>query len=120
EYIERLKVPRRTNRSYGIAIAIHRRVVRCGILIVHAREEAENALPSKRREHRPNKSLFEDIPLFIDEDEEERLVLDDWPSQTRSELVSVLIIFGYAIKVVEPIRRIRAELWLAQKALPRT
>jgi len=57
--------------------------------------------------------------LLVNEDEEERLVLDDGPTETHAELVSVLIILLDAIKVVEPLAGIERELRFVQNALPR-
>ena len=60
-------------------------------------------MPRERRQHVADESLAEDVSLFINQDEEERLVFDNRPAETRAKLVAVLVVLRNAVKVVEPL-----------------
>ena len=46
--------------------------------------------------------MFDNVSLFVDEDEEECLVLDKRSAETHSKLIAVLIILARAGEIVEP------------------
>ena len=73
------------------------------VLGVDSGEKSEDALSRRSGQHRPYESLAEDITLFVHQDKEERLVLDDRSTETRAKLITVLVILRDAVKVVEPL-----------------
>ena len=115
EHAELLKISCRARRSHRITIAIDRRVVLRRILVIRAREKTENALPRLRRQHWGDKSLFQDVPLFVDQEKEKRLILDDRSPEAHSILVPVLIIFLDASPVIEPVAGVKGRVAVVPK-----
>src|SRR5439155_4039160 len=102
KYAEGLKISRCTFGLDRIARAINGRIQLSGVAVFDAGEKPEDALARQRRQDVADKRLADHVTLFVDQDEEERLIFDDRPAQSRAELVAVLVIFLNTIEVVEP------------------
>ena len=72
-------------------------------------------MPRQRRQHRTVESLAKHLALFVYQDKEERLVLDDGAAGTRAKLIAVGVIFRNAVKIGEPVRRIQRRVVVAFK-----
>ncbi len=110
KHIERLQRSCRGGRPDGISLPVHGRIVLKRIGVVGAGEVTENALPGGTGQHRSDEVLFHDVPLFVDKEEEKRLVPDNRTAQTPSKLVPVFPVGLDAIEVVEPTCRVESRV----------